>query len=94
MNTLALSVTKWTGACDRRLARLISYIITQVITDNMVMWETRLSTVDRVYSKTQILLATLKTPNQPWSESYVSSEVKRQYPTVLQNQKLFRWMLV
>ena len=26
LNKLARSVTKWTGACDRRLARLISYI--------------------------------------------------------------------
>ena len=26
VNKLARSVTKWTGACDRRLARLISYI--------------------------------------------------------------------
>ena len=26
LNKLARAVTKWTGACDRRLARLISYI--------------------------------------------------------------------
>ena len=33
---------------------------TQVATDNVVMWETRLSIVDWVYSKTQILLAALR----------------------------------
>ena len=66
------------------------------------MWVTRLSVVDWVYFKT----VTLRTFNQPRGESYVTSEVehvsasvgcarnKRQYPTVLQNQKSFRWMLV
>ena len=67
--------------------------------------KTRLSVVDWVHSKTQILLATLRTQNQPRGESHVFSEVehsppsvgcarnKRQYPTVLQNQKSFRWIL-
>ena len=32
------------------------------------VWETLLSIVDWVYSKTQILLDTLKTLNQPWRE--------------------------
>ena len=70
------------------------------------MWETRLSIVDWVYSKTQILLETLKTPNQLGRESYVSSEVehlfpqvgcarsKRQCLTVPQNRMLFLWMRV
>ena len=101
---LARSVTKWTSACDRRLARLISYVH-QVTTDNTVMWETRLSIVDWVCSKTQILLATLGTENQPRERTYVSSEVeyssasfgcarnKRQCLTVLQSLKSFRWML-
>ena len=69
---------------------------TQVTTDNVVMWVTRLSIVDWVRSKTQTLLATLKIRNQPREESYVSLEAehlcpsvgcaryKRQYPTVLQ----------
>ena len=36
-NKLARAVTKWIQACDRRLARLISYIfITQMTTDNIV----------------------------------------------------------
>ena len=80
---------------------------TQVTTDNVVMWETRLSIIDWICSKTLCLCW------RPWglkinlgSESYVLSEVehssplvgcarnKRQYPTVLQNLKLFRWMLV
>ena len=39
--------------------------ITQVTTNNIVMWRTRLSFVDWVYSKTLILLATLRTQNQP-----------------------------
>ena len=72
----------------------------------IVVCETRLSIVDWVYSKTQILLATLRTQNQPRVESYVFSEVEHPFPsvgcarnkhqchTVLQNQKLFRWMLV
>ena len=37
--------------------------ITQMITDNIVMWSTRLSIVDRVYSKTQTLLVILRTQN-------------------------------
>ena len=65
VNKLARAVTKFTQACDRRLARLISYIMTQMNTDSIVMWVTRLSIADRVYSKTQILLEILKTQNQP-----------------------------
>ena len=99
-NKFAPSVTKWTGAEDIRIARLLSYIHHTRTTDNIVMWETRLSIVDWVHSKTQILLATLRTQNQPRGESYVYSEVqhsfpsvgcarnKRQYLTVLQNQKI------
>ena len=39
--------------------------ITKTTTDNIVMWATRLSTVDWVSSKTQICLATLRIQNQP-----------------------------
>ena len=80
--------------------------ITPVTADHIVMWVTRLSIVDWVYSKTQILLTTLRTENQPREEgSYVFLETellsplvgcarsKRQCRTVLQNQKSFRWML-
>ena len=61
VSKFARSVTKWTQACDRRLARLISYIHHTSGTDSIVMWVTRLSIVDWVCSKTQILLATLRT---------------------------------
>ena len=44
---------------------------------NVVMWETQLSIVDWVYSKTEILLEILKTPNQTREESFVFSEVER-----------------
>ena len=40
------------------------------------MCVTRLSIVEWVYSKTQILLETLKTPNQLQEESFVSLEVE------------------
>ena len=39
--------------------------MTQIITDSIVMWETQLIIVDWFYSKTKILLETLKTLNQP-----------------------------
>ena len=69
------------------------------------MWATRLSIVDWVYSRTQILLVTLRTQNRLGVGFYVSLEdvhlspavgcarSKHQYPMVLQSQKLFRWML-
>ena len=75
------------------------------VSHNIVMWETRLSIVDLVYSKTQILLGTLGMQNQPRDESYVFLEVehlfpqvgcarnKLQYPFALLNQKSFSWML-
>ena len=84
---------------------LFHTFITQMTTDNVVMWATRLSIVDWVHSKTQTLLATLRIQNQHREESYVSLEAehsspvfgcvrhKRQYPTVLQNLKSSRWML-
>ena len=70
-------------------------------TDNTVMWATRLSIVGWVYSKTQILLATLRTQNQPgeeedlmqfWKVAHLYPLVgcvrsKRQYPTDLQDHK-------
>ena len=54
--------------------------ITRVITDNIAVWVIRLSIVDWVYSKTQILLETMKIPNQHLLESCVSSEVERLFP--------------
>ena len=46
------------------------------------MWETRLSIVDAVYSKTQILLATLKIQSQPQGGSFVFSQVEHSSPSV------------
>ena len=76
-----------------------------MITDKSVTWVTRLSIVDWVDSKTQILLETLKTLNQLRGETCVSSEVehysfkldvrnKLQFLTVQLNLKLFLSMLV
>ena len=71
---LARSVTKWTSlrptfsSCDL-IHSSHKRLPTKTITDNIVMWETRLSSVDWVYFKTQVLLETLKTQNQPRVES-------------------------
>ena len=51
-----------------------------MITDNIVMWVIRLSSVDWVDSKTLILLDTLRTVNQLREESYVSSKVEHLFP--------------
>ena len=51
---------------DAQLVWLPTFI-TRMITNNIVMWETRLSIVDWVYSWTQTVFATLKTQNQPRS---------------------------
>ena len=68
------------------------------------MWVTRLSPVDWDFSKTQILLVTLRTQNQLRAEflcvygkllfRFVGcARSRRQYLTVLTNQELFHWML-
>ena len=82
VNKLARSVTKWTRACDRRLARLISNFITRMIIDSIVMWVIQLNTADWVYSKTQILLVTLKIRNKHQEDSSVSLEVEHLFPLV------------
>ena len=75
-----------------------------MITDNIVMWVTRLSIVDRVSSETQTLLQTLRSRNQLREESHVSfgsrtfihvSCVKNKVlsDTVAQNPRSFLWML-
>ena len=77
-----------------------------MITDNLVMWETRPGIVDWVYFKTQTLREILMTLNQLREESYVSSDVERLFPkaecakskheclTIQLNLKLFLWTLV
>ena len=77
VNKLARAAAKWTNACDKRLARLISYIVTQVNSNNMVMWETQHTNADWDYSKIQILPVTWKIRNQRRVESYAFSEVTR-----------------
>ena len=69
MAKLARAVTKWTRACDRRLARLMAYI-----------YHTNDHRQCCHVSKTQVLLGTSKTRNQPRGESYVSSEVEHSFP--------------
>ena len=95
-----------TAWCDRRLARLIAYILH---TNDHRQWchvGNTLSIVDWDFSETQTLLGALKTLNQLRVESYVFSDVehlfrkvgcarsKHQCLTILQNWKLFLWMLV
>ena len=53
VNKLARAVTKWTQACDRRLARLISYI----------HHTSEFKQYCHVENRTRILLETLRTPN-------------------------------
>ena len=55
---------------------------TQVTTDNIVMWVTRLSIVDWVDFKTLTLLETLRTQNQLRGESDVSSEAEHLSPSI------------
>ena len=50
-------------------------------TGNIVMWVTRLSIVDWVYSKTKILLATLRTQNQLRGDFFVFLEAEHFVPT-------------
>ena len=66
-------------------------------TDKIVMWVTQLSIVDWVYFKTQTLLMTLRTLNQPQGE-HVSPSAgcatnKLLSRTILQSLKSSRWML-
>ena len=79
VNKLDRSVTKWTQVRDKRIARLISYIH-HTSNYNIVMWVTRLSMVDGVGSKTQILLVTLRNLNDPRVESYVPLEAEHLFP--------------
>ena len=73
MNKFARSPNKWIGACDRLLASLIHTCITQMITDNIIMWETRLSIVVWVFiPRLSFFLETLKTLNQLREECIVS----------------------
>ena len=87
VNKLARSVTKWTQACDRRLARLISYFITRTMSDSIVMCETRHSIADWVCFKTQTLLEILRTQSQLQEVSCVFSGSRTFCPNQLDVQE-------
>ena len=105
MNKFARVVTKWTQACDRRLAIWISHIH-HTHSDSFVMCKHGSAIVDWVCSKTETLLATIRTRKQLRVESHVFSEAehlfsqvgcarsKRRCLAVQQNPELFHWMLV
>ena len=102
VNKLARGVTKWTRACDKRLARLLSYI-------HHTSDQRQYCRVGNTAQHCQIFLDTLKTPNQlrggRGRESCAFSEVEHVPPsvgcarsnhqcfTVPQHRELFRWML-
>ena len=75
VNKLARSITKWTKACDKRLNRLISYIHTQVNTNNIVMWEILLGNADWDCFRTLTLREILKIQNPHLEELCASLEV-------------------
>ena len=77
VNKFNRAVTNLARDCNKRLARLISYIH---LTSDIVMWVIRLIIVDCDCSKTQTLLVMLKIRNQHRRESYVSSEVEHLFP--------------
>ena len=82
VNKLARSVTKWTQACDRRPARLISCIHFTKITANIVMWAMRLKIVDWGYFKIQTLQEILKTQNPHQAEFCAFLKVEHLYRSV------------
>ena len=66
VNKLARAVTKWTQACDRRVARLISYIHhTNEFRQCCHVGQHGSALLTGVYFKTHTLLATLRTQSQP-----------------------------
>ena len=106
VKTLARSVTKSTQACDRRLARLISYIhFTSDYRQNIVTWEMRLNIFDWDYVKIQTLQGILRIQNLRQAEfcaflegehlyrSVGCARSKRQCLTVQQNPKSSLWTL-
>ena len=106
VKTLARSVTKSTQACDRRLARLISYIhFTSDYRQNIVTWKMRLNIFDWDYVKIQTLQGILRIQNLRQAEfcaflegehlyrSVGCAKSKRQCLTVQQNPKSSLWTL-
>ena len=105
VNNLARSVSKWTEACDQRLARLISCVHHTNDYRQYLMWETRHSIADWVWFKTLTLLEILRIQSQPHEVSCVFLEAERlfqsagcarnerQFLIAPQNLKSFLWML-
>ena len=75
VNKLARSITKWTKACDKRLNRLISFFITHVNTDNVVMWVILPNNADWDCFKTLPSREILKIQYPLLEEHYVFLEV-------------------
>ena len=69
VNKLARAETKWIQACDKRLARLVSYI--------HHTWETQHNIADEDCFKTLISQETLKTRSQHQVDCCAYSEVTR-----------------
>ena len=106
VNKLARAATKWTQSCDRRLARLISYIHHTNDFRQYCHVATRFSIVDWVNPNTQDFAGDLEDSKYHSEESYVSSEVEHFCPHQLdvqeanvsipqfnQNLKSFLWLL-
>ena len=68
VNKLARAVTKWTRACDKRVARF-DLLQSRVNSNVIVLWETPHNTVDWDCFKTLILLGILETQNQHQEDS-------------------------
>ena len=92
VSKLARSVTKWIEACDRRLARLISYIYHTNDFRQYCHVGTRHSIADWVCFKIQTVLVTLRTRNQLSEVPYVFLEVEHLFQSVgcVRNRLLFR----
>ena len=75
VNKLARSVTNWTKACDKRLNRLISYIINRVNTNNIFMWVIPPNNADWDYFKILTSQEILKIENPLLEEHCAFMEV-------------------
>ena len=91
MNKLARAVTKWTKACNKRLARLISYIHHTTEYRQFVVWETQDNNADLDCFKT-LLQETLKTKSTSGGWSCVFSEVtclRKYFGSIWENRHFF-----
>ena len=106
MNKLARSVTKWTQACDRRLARSISYIHHTRDYRHYCHVGNAAQHCRLGLFQDSDFAGDLEDSKSTSGESYVSSEVEHLSPsvgcarskllsrTVLQSLKSFLWMLI